>query len=264
MISLVMSVEELHREIESFIATTCPKNSPQIRSLEEISQLEIIITNWKKMAQLGVLERSLIDELDPLMEVCVHEKSKMFPMRSPVCVALRKFNRVVYEKAVVMAKADQLGVIPQEMRAATKKIEDSLEDSVEEDYFREANGCIQSGYLRSFIIMTWNIVMYRLYKRIDAAGLANFSAAYAVTFPGRKIGLSAMNDLCDLSDYEVIRTSSNRSMKPRLIDKDQEKVLQKSLTTRNLCAHVSERYKPKDAAVICFADEVADSFLSFR
>jgi hypothetical protein len=263
MIAFVMSVEELHREIEFFIAKSCPKNSPQIRSLDEISQLEIIITNWKKMAKHGVLEKLLIDELDPLMEICVHEKSKSLPMRNPVCVALRKFNRIAYEKAVVMAKADQLGMIPQEMRAASKKIEDSLEDSIEEDYFREANGCIQSGYLRSFIIMTWNIVMYRLYKRISAAGLANFAAAYTVTFPGRKNGPSTMSDLCELSDFEVIRTSSNRSMTPRLIDKDQEKILQKSLTTRNLCAHVSERYKPKEAAVICFADEVADSFLSF-
>ncbi len=257
------SVEELYSDIQDFVKLVCPKKVTSLESRSDLELLDSIIADWNNLARVVKVDTLSSDTMNHLIKTCIAERGKTHPLKDRICKAIKEFNQLYYSEVVIEARSHQYGLVHHDLLSAISRLESSLKDSTEREYFAEAKACIGHGLYRSFVVMSWNIVMYRLYKRIEAGGFAEFLNAYAQAYPGsKKPSLSCLEDFFDISDAQVIETSANKSIQPHIIDKHQKEILARNLRVRNMSAHVSTSFIPREATVLGYVQEILDSFLS--
>jgi hypothetical protein len=257
------SVEELHKDIQDFIKLVCPKKVTGLQGRTDLELLDKIIGDWKSLSRIVKLEEPASERLGELIQKCVYERGKPHPLKNTVCKSLKEFNLIFYSKVVVEARAHQYGLVHHDLLLTLDRFETSLKDPTERDYFAEARNCIGNNLYRSFIVMSWNVVMYRLYKLVEFTGYDDFIKAYCQVYPRhKKPNLSSLEDFFDISDSQVIEVASNKSIKPHIIDKHQKEMLLRNLRIRNMAAHVSTSFVPRNATVLGYVEEIVDSFLS--
>jgi len=200
--------------------------------------------------------------LDQLIETCANEAGKTNPLKTPICKALKEFNKEFYRGILLDHRTRSQTSIQQGITQAVEKLEHSLLDSFERRYFTEAKGCAEHGFCRSFIVVAWSIAMYRLYCLIQKSGFVSFEQTYLTMFPKSNFSLTSLEDFFDVSDHNVLQVAASKSIIPHIIDKHQRETLLRNLRLRNMCAHVSKNYAPTEPTLIGFVDEVVDSFLS--
>jgi len=257
------SVDELYIEVQDFVKLVCPKKVVALSGKSDLESLDGIISDWNNLVRVIKVEKPAVDAMNELIDVCIAERGKAHPLKDSICKALKEFNQLYYSKVVVEARSHQYGLVHHDLLSAIGKLEASLKDSLEREYFIEAKSCVWHGLYHSFVVMTWNIVMYRLFRRIELAGFSDFLKAYCLAFPGaKKPSLTCLEDFFDISDASIIEAASNKSIQPHIIDKHQKEVLLRNLRVRNMSAHVSTSFAPREATVLGYVQEIVDSFLS--
>lgn len=240
---------------------TCPKKIATLQATGDKELLNRVIVGWKELSKVVPIEKEVQAEMDSLMDVCIHEAGKTYPVKDTVCRAIKDFSRLFHNKVVIEKRIIEKGLLHPDLKAALERFERSLTHDIERSYFAEAKKCIEFHLYRSFIVMSWNIVMYRLYTKIQKAGFEEFARVYESIFKS-KITLHGLDDFYDVPDSCAIKASANKSIHPHIIGKEQEIILLSNLKRRNLCAHVSTAPPPRESTVLAFLEEIVDSFLS--
>jgi hypothetical protein len=255
-------VKQLSQIIDDLIKQLKLKRITSIKSRADLDTIQGIIVNWHTIVcQLNldaVTRQSLNDE----MVKCATEISLSNPMQVKIITTLSDFNTILKREVLLKPSVLSRTILHLDIRNAMNKFENSLKDPLEITYFKEAEICLENHLFRPFIICSWNVVMFRLYKIIEKRGFNQFISAFASMFPKTSIILNALSDFYDIPDSKIIGVAASKSITPYIIDKQQKDILERNLKIRNMSAHVSENFKPAESTVLVYIDELVDTFLS--
>lgn len=227
-------------------------------SSEDKKCLEGIIRKWNVIKKSEKLPSSVRTELNDQIQICIEELKKQYPLKEKIRDSLKFFRAPLYG-AVIQAEAKAgkkypISEVMREMNRLKRKIRGKLE----RDYFAEAEKCLRVGAKRAFIVMTWNIVIYRVYKRIEAEGLQKFENAYNAKYGrSRPIKINTIEDLYYVRDENLFHVCQDLG----IFDKHLKEMFLEHLKIRNKCAHISIRYKPTDGTILKFTSELIENFL---
>ncbi len=255
-------IKELSRNVDDLVRLLRPKKITAIKSKEDLNSLHHIILKWGAISRCIKLEGDVKKTLDDEIAKCVKETSLENPMRIKIVRILNDFNTILKREVILNLSVSSQTILHADIREAMKKFEGSLKDSLEKEYFEEAEKCLENGLNRAFIVCSWSVVMYRLYQLIRNRGFCQFVSAFALAYPNTKITLNALSDFYDISDSKTIGIAASKSITPYIIDKQQKEILERNLKIRNMSAHVSQNFRPTESTVLVYIDEVVDTFLS--
>jgi len=111
------------------------------------------------------------------------------------------------------------------------------QDSSEvQEYAEEAAKCLENDCFKAAIILSWNVLILFLYRKIETYGLSNFARVArkkGFNFKGR---INTIYDLNKLADADLIETSHDVG----IFDRNAKEQLKQLALTRNGCAHVTQ------------------------
>jgi len=253
-------VESLSKDVEKLLRVLSSKKIHSIKAIEDKSQLNKIVIEWKTIAPLLDIPDNVRKELDMQIEICAKEASNHQTLARPVKEALKEFNQKLKHNIILNPAGKGKTLVYPELYDAMKKFEASLKDDFEKEYFQEAEMCLIHGLFRAFIVTSWSVVMYRLYKQIEARSFDK------LVQPLRDVGVNKtvteLSDFFSIDEAKVIEAAAHKSYNPHIIDKHQKEILLENLKVRNRCAHVSTCFSPKASNVLAYVDAVVESYLS--
>lgn len=255
-------VKTLSTDIDSLVKELNSKKIISIKSREDLESLNAIIIQWKKISRSIKLEESVKTALDGKINECVDEASATNPMNKTVIKTLNEFNTILKKEVIFNLSVCNQTLLHPEIKDAMRRFEGSLKGILETHYFEEAEKCLENALYRSFIVSSWSVVMYRLYKLIEDRGFNQFISAFVARYQKTDIILNALSDFYIIPDSKTIAVAASKSIRPYIIDKTQKEILERNLKIRNMCAHVSENYYPLESSVLVYVDEVVGTFLS--
>jgi hypothetical protein len=254
------NVDSLSKDVEKLIKTLASKKIYYIKASDDRSQLEKAIIDWRTISSSLDIPQCVRDELDAQIQICAKEASGDNPMVKTVITAMRKFSQILKHNVILVPSNNGKTIVRPELDEAMKKFEASLKDDLERDYFQEAEKCLTHELNRAFIVTSWSVVMYRLYKQMEARGFDK------LTQPLKEVGVNKtvteLSDFFSIDEAKVIEAAASKTYVPHLIDKHQKEILVENLKVRNRSAHVSTCFSPKASNVLAYVDAVVDSYLS--
>jgi hypothetical protein len=233
----------------------------KISAKDDIIAIEKIVLDWRRIDTHLNIDKDVLEELGANMDIIGDEIAKSNPLKNTICDALKVFKKLYHKNVLMDSRLSGYSSIHPDLMVAMDKFEGSLQDDFEGEYYAEAKKCLAHQLYRPFIVSSWNVVMYRLFRLIEKDGLKKFETAYNKG-NGRPVCLNSLEDFYDINDYRVIDLAGSNSGGPKILDKHQKEILFDNLKIRNKCAHVSTCFRPKEGTVLKYVDEVVDSFLT--
>jgi len=252
----------LSQNVDDLVRSLSSKKITSIKSKNDLDSLRAIILNWRAISRSINPDKAIKQTLDDKINELADEASATNPMRRAVIQTLNEFNTILKRDIVLSLSVCDQTILHPQIEAAMKKFESSLKGPLEIDYFKQAEKCLENGLHMPFIVCSWSVVMYRLYKLIEDRGFSQFISAFTSMYPRTKVVLNALSDFYDISDSNTIKVAASKSIRPYIIDKQQKDILERNLRIRNMSAHVSQNFKPEESTVLVYIDEVVGSFLS--
>lgn len=141
-----------------------------------------------------------------------------------------------------------------EVSASLSELVDKIPNADERGYISEAISCLAAKAPRAAVVMGWTGSIDHLRNKVEAAGFAQFEAAYRAIYPKSKRGAPrALEDLEDFSDREMLTVTERM----RIVAPAGKKALLAQLDLRNSCGHPTAA-KPRVNTVKAFFEQVID------
>lgn len=150
--------------------------------------------------------------------------------------------------------------VTQQTNSTLRSLENRLKNDPAESFLKETLDCFEVRAYRATVIMTWILVVDRLYSYIwtDKKRLENFNKTLAGNTDKRvKIKkITKRDDFCEIPEGTFI----NFCKKSRIISSDIHRILETSIRRRNSAAHPSG-IKIKELPASAFVEDLVENVI---